>query len=113
MSAQSNNVGLTGIYRNEHKESIERVRRRQTSQLFKQRMRERSWKIEGLFGEAKERHGLRRAKYRGSEKMQIQAYLTGITQNLKRLAASLDFYFHWIRFWFTQRFLLLRHSSEG
>ena len=103
----------TGIYRNEHKESIERVIQRQTSQLFKQRMRERSWKIEGLFGEAKERHGLRRAKYRGSEKMQIQAYLTGITQNLKRLAASLDFYFHWIRFWFTQRFLLLRHSFGG
>ena len=68
-------------------------------------MRERgSSKIEGLFGEAKEQHGLRRAKYRSSEKMQIQAYLTGITQNLKRFAASLDFYFHWTRFWLRKDF---------
>ena len=96
----------TGIYRNAYKEAIERVRQRQSSQVFKQRMRERSWKIEGLFGEAKEQHGLRRAKYRGLEKMQIQAFLIGITQNLKRLSATLDFYFHWIRFWFTSTFFI-------
>ncbi len=103
----------TGLCRNEHNAAIERVRRRQSSQVFKQRMIERSWKIEGLFAEAKERHGLRRAKYRGTKKMQIQAYLTGTVQNLKRLAVSLDFYFRWIRFWFTQRFLLLRYSFQG
>ena len=103
----------TGLYRNEHKAAIERVRRRQSSPVFKQRMIERSWKIEGLFAEAKERHGLRRAKYRGSDKVQIQAYLTGTAQNLKRLAVSLDFYFRWIRFQFIQRFLLLRYSFQG
>ena len=103
----------TGLYRNEHKEAIERVRQQQSSPVFKQRMIERSWKIEGLFAEAKEWHGLRRAKYRGSDKVQIQAYLTGTAQNLKRLAVSLDFYFRWIRFWFTQRFLLLRCSFQG
>ena len=52
----------TGLYRNEHKAAIERVRRRQGGKVFKRIMRERSWKIEGLFGEAKEQHGLRRAK---------------------------------------------------
>jgi transposase len=41
--------------------------------------------IEGLFAEAKQFHGLSRAKYRGRSKMQIQAYLTAIVQNLKRL----------------------------
>ena len=103
----------TGLYRNEHKAAIDRVRRRQSSPVFKQRMIERSWKIEGLFAEAKEWHGLRRAKCRGLKKVQIQAYLTGTAQNLKRLAVSLDFYFRWIRFQFIQRFLLLRCSFQG
>ena len=97
----------TGLYRNEHKAAIERVRRRQGGKVFKRIMRERSWKIEGLFGEAKEQHGLRRAKYRGLEKMQIQAFLIGTTQNLKRLAVSLDFYFRWIGFRFSQRFFII------
>ena len=103
----------TGLYRNEYKAASERVRQRQGDKEFKHIMRERSWKIEGLFGEAKEQHGLRRAKYRGSQKTQIQAYLIGTTQNLKRLAVSLDFYFRWLRFQFTQRFLLLRYSFQG
>ena len=45
------------------------------------------WKIEGLFAEAKQYHGLARAKYRGRQKVQIQAYLSAIAQNLKRLVA--------------------------
>jgi hypothetical protein len=52
---------------------------------FKQKMSERRWKIEGLFAEAKDNHGLARAKYRGRAKVQIQAYLTATVQNLKRL----------------------------
>jgi hypothetical protein len=43
------------------------------------------WKIDGLFAEAKDNHGLARAKYRGRAKVQIQAYLTATVQNLKRL----------------------------
>ena len=102
----------TCIARNKYKGAIERVQCRQEDQVFQQRMAERSWKVEGLFGEAKEQHGLRRAKYRGSEKMRIQTYLIGIAQNLERLAVSLDFYFRWIRFWFIQRFLLLQYSFQ-
>ena len=53
--------------------------------VFKQRVSERMWKSEGLFAEAKQYHGLSRAKYRGRAKVQIQAYLCAIVQNLKRL----------------------------
>ena len=43
------------------------------------------WKCEGLFAESKQNHCLARAKYRGRPKVQIQAYLCAIVQNLKRL----------------------------
>jgi hypothetical protein len=43
------------------------------------------WKIEGIHAEAKHQHSLKRAKYRGLTKVQIQAYMTASVQNLKRL----------------------------
>ena len=43
------------------------------------------WKCEGLFAESKQYHCLARAKYRGRSKVQIQAHLCAIVQNLKRL----------------------------
>ena len=52
---------------------------------FGKKVAERMWKCEGLFAEAKQFHGLSRAKYRGRSKVQIQAYLCAIVQNLKRL----------------------------
>ncbi len=52
---------------------------------FKKKAAERMWKSEGLFAEAKQYHGLSRAKYRGRAKVQIQAYFTATVQNLKRL----------------------------
>ena len=42
--------------------------------------------VEGIHGEAKAQHGLRRAARRGLANMQIQAYLTAMAINLKRLA---------------------------
>jgi len=56
---------------------------------FRKKLWQRMWKMEGIFAEAKSHHGLRRARYRGRAKMQIQVYLTSTVQNLKRLAASL------------------------
>ena len=47
-------------------------------------------RIEHLFGEAKESHGLGRARSRGLDKMNEQATLTAIAQNLKRLVKYLD-----------------------
>ncbi len=42
---------------------------------------------EGMHGEAKTQHGLRRAVRRGLDNVAIQAYLTAAVINLKRLAA--------------------------
>ena len=74
------------VYRSIHQSDIDRVRRRQTTKYFKAKLTERAWKIEGLFGEAKDNHCLRRIRYRGLVNAQIQFYLTALTQNLKRVA---------------------------
>jgi hypothetical protein len=60
---------------------------------FGDRAAERMWKSEGLFAEAKVNHCLARAKYRGRVKVQIQAYLSAIVQNLKRLLFPL---YYWL-----------------
>jgi IS5 family transposase len=65
-------------------------KKRQVTPHFKRKLSERQWKAEGVFGEAKGRHGLRRAKYRGHDKLQIQLYLTALTQNLKRLVSRVS-----------------------
>jgi transposase len=46
------------------------------------------WRAEGVHGEAKSQHGLRRAARRGLPNVAVQAYLTAAVMNLKRLAAS-------------------------
>ena len=43
--------------------------------IFKQKLRERLWKIEGVMNELKNFNGLVRANYRGIENIQIQAYM--------------------------------------
>ena len=47
-------------------------------------------RIEHLFGEAKQSHGLSRARYRGLAKMNEQVTLAAIAQNLKRLVKYLN-----------------------
>lgn len=56
---------------------------------FKQKLRERMWKMEGLFAEAKSIHGMGRARYRSRWKVQIQVYMIATVQNLKRLVNGL------------------------
>jgi transposase len=46
------------------------------------------WRVEGVHGEAKTRHGLARAVRRGLTNIRIQVYLTAAAINLKRLAAA-------------------------
>jgi len=48
-------------------------------------LRQRQTVIEGIFGEAKTFHLLRRALYRGKAKLKIQLLLTAALLNLKRL----------------------------
>jgi hypothetical protein len=59
----------------------------------RRRYRQHRWRVEGVHGEAKQQHGLRRAARRGLDNVSIQAYLTALVINLKRLAA------HAGRFW--------------
>lgn len=77
------------IRRNIYEDLYERVKARMATSLFATKMYERRWKIEGIFAEAKNHHCLKRAKYRGLKKVQIQAYMIAIVQNLKRLVHSL------------------------
>ncbi len=73
------------VYRAIHQDEVEAVRRRQLTVTFRRRLVERKWKIEGLFGEAKQNHCLRRARYRGLSKVQIQFFMTAIALNCKRV----------------------------
>ena len=58
-----------------------------------QAYRRHRWRVEGIHGEAKTQHGLRRAVRRGMSNVAIQAYLTAAVMNLKRLAALLRLLF--------------------
>lgn len=73
------------MHRNHHQDHFERIRRRQYTDAFRIKRQERSWKVEGIFGEAKKNHCLGRARYRGLEKVQIQLYLSAFVQNIKRI----------------------------
>jgi transposase len=50
--------------------------------------RRHRWQVEGVHGEAKTQHGMRRAVRRGLSNMRIQCYLTAAVINLKRLAMA-------------------------
>ena len=76
------------MYRNPYQDEINRIKMRQNTIHFKKKLIERKWKIEGLFAEAKVHHSLRRVKYRGLPKVQIQFYMTAMVQNFKRLVAD-------------------------
>jgi transposase len=54
------------------------------SPLGRQRMVERKIYIEGTFGLGKELHGLRRTRFRGTWRVQIQLWLTAAAMNIKR-----------------------------
>ncbi len=81
------------IRRSLDQDLFEEVQTRMRDPIFGEKMSERMWKIEGLFAEAKQNHNLARAKYRGRPKVQIQAYLSAIAQNLKRLVAL---FYYWL-----------------
>ena len=68
---------------------MERTEELLTSPLGKQRLIERRIYIEGTFGLAKELHGLRRTRFRGRRRVQIQLWLTAAAMNIKRAARRL------------------------
>jgi IS5 family transposase len=54
-------------------------------QQRKSRMRKRKIRVEGSFADASNRHGYKRARWRGSAPVTIQNLLIGATQNLRKL----------------------------
>jgi hypothetical protein len=75
------------VLRSLDQDLFEEVHARMEEPDFGRKLSERMWKMEGLFAEAKQNHGLARARYRGRSKVQIQAYLSAMAQNLKRLVS--------------------------
>ena len=77
------------------KKSLLRARRRwqKRDECIREKYKRHKWRVEGVHGEAKTQHGLRRAVRRGLANVSIQVYLTAMVMNLKRLAAFLLLFF--------------------
>ena len=69
-----------------HQDEFDSLDKRSVTKHLKSKPRERSVKIEGVFGEDKVNHCFDRALYRGRSKMQMQVYMISIVHNLKRMA---------------------------
>ncbi len=67
----------------------------QQTRTFVGKMIQRKWKIEGLFAEAKQFHGVRRARYRRLNTVSIQALMAALAQNIKRVV-DLSPYLYWL-----------------
>lgn len=78
-------------------EALLRARRRRVrwSEEDRRSYQRHRWRVEGIHGESKTQHGLRRAVRRRLWNIAIQAYLTAAVINLKRLAALLWLIFLW------------------
>jgi transposase len=87
----SSNVARRSILIVDGYEALLRARRRRLvwSERTQELYRRHRWRVEGVHGEAKTVHGLRRAVRRGLANVSIQVYLTAAVMNLKRLAAFL------------------------
>ena len=62
-----------------------RRRHREPDEKFRKTYSRHRYQVEGMHGEAKTQHGLRRAVRRGLSNVAIQAYLIAAVINLKRL----------------------------
>lgn len=76
-----------------HYGSLQQLRRDSATESFRALYRRRAPVIEGVFAEAKQWHGLRRAWRRGLFKMKVQCLLVAAVLNFKRLAASFPSFF--------------------
>ncbi len=82
----SNKEGRT-ILRHFDEEYLDRVRSYRQTHPYRKALRKRKVWVEPLFAEAKDRHGMRRFRLRGLEKVNTEALLIAAGQNLKRLVA--------------------------
>ncbi len=65
---------------------VEAAQARLARPLGKRRLVERKTYVEGIFGLAKELHGLRRTRFKGRRRVQIQVWLTAAAMNIKKAA---------------------------
>jgi transposase len=72
------------IHRSWGQDFVDRTEDLLAGPLGKQRLIERKTYIEGAFGRAKELHGLRRTRFRGRRRVQIQVWLTAAAMNIKK-----------------------------
>ena len=70
-------------------ELVEAAQDRLARPLGKRRLVERQTYVEGVFGLAKELHGLRRTRFKGRRRVQIQVWLTAAAMNIKKAVRSL------------------------
>jgi transposase len=68
---------------------VEAAQERLASPLGKLRLVERKIYIEGAFGLAKELHGLRRTRFKGRHRVQMQVWLTAAAMNIKKAVRSI------------------------
>jgi hypothetical protein len=80
-----------GAHRDKPRSHASRARRKRAAWADDERAiyTRHRWQVEGAHGTAKTLHGLARAIRRGLENMKIEALLTAIAMNLKKLAAAL------------------------
>jgi IS5 family transposase len=72
------------VHRSWAADLVEAAQARMASREGKRRRRERQTRIEGVFGLAKELHGLRRTRFRGRWRVQLQLWLTAAAMNIKK-----------------------------
>ncbi len=80
--------GERTIHRSWGQDFVDRTEELLAGPLGKQRLIERKTYIEGAFGLAKELHGLRRTRFRGRRRVQIQVWLTAAAMNIKKAVRS-------------------------
>ena len=73
---------------NPYHEILGQRRAEQETEDFKERMKHRP-AVEGTISELTRAHGARRSRYRGLNKVRLQALFTGAAANLKRLTRAL------------------------
>ena len=69
---------------------VEEAKERLSSPLGKQLLQQRKVRAEGVFALAKELHGLRRTRFKGRWKVQIQLWLTAAAINIKRALGKIE-----------------------
>ncbi len=69
---------------------VDRTEELLASPLGKQRLIERKTYIEGAFGLAKELHGLRRTRFKGRWRVQVQVWLTAAAMNIKKAVREMN-----------------------